>query len=291
MDGYYLPKGVEFSYHGCGNQEPMPVTRKHPKGKKNFMGDIGDQYGFVDRYGKIVIPFQYDNAYPFSEGVAVVYMQNSHKVRFGDGGIVEHAGLINQAGDVLIPITEGLISIDEFKNGRANAEKIVNWQQLKKDSGLPMDRKTGVIDVYGNEIIPFKYGHIGSYQEGLATVSIDQADESLYGFIDYDGNEVIKPQFDYASNFQEGLAAVKNYGPELDDFDEFGEWVFKNNLGDRAGYIDRTGRLVIPMIYHEVGDFQSGKAEVYIYEDEHTKKRGVIDRNGKLISPFEYVNY
>jgi hypothetical protein len=45
------------------------------------------------------------------------------------------------------------------------------------------------------------------------------------------------------------------------------------------GYIDKTGRLVIPMNFKEAGNFENGKADV----TTENNKAAVIDKTGKII--------
>ena len=45
------------------------------------------------------------------------------------------------------------------------------------------------------------------------------------------------------------------------------------------GYIDKTGRLVIPMDFKEAGNFENGKADV----TTENNKAAVIDKTGKII--------
>jgi hypothetical protein len=56
--------------------------------------------------------------------------------------------------------------------------------------------------------------------------------------------------------------------------------VFSNN---KAGMIDSTGKLAIPLIYEECGHFEKGKAQVY-----QKGKVGLIDKAGKLLIPCKY---
>jgi hypothetical protein len=67
-----------------------------------------------------------------------------------------------------------------------------------------------------------------------------------------------KDKYDYVGNFTEGLA-----------------WV---ELKDKAGFVDKTGKVVIPLIYDSVGYFTEGLAKV-----ELNGIAGLIDRTGKVV--------
>ena len=104
----------------------------------------------------------------------------------------------------------------------------------------------------------------GEFHDGLAPVKVG----SSWGYINRTGAWVIPPQFGKASNFSQGLAAVfikdkKVYAfinrqakgvLEVDatavgDFHDGIAMVVK---GDKCGYIDHTGKDVIPMVYRFV---------------------------------------
>ncbi|MCA2814269.1 MAG: WG repeat-containing protein [Microcystis sp. M090S1] len=107
---------------------------------------------------------------------------------------------------------------------------------------------------------------------------------------------VIAPKFDEASYFQEGLAKVRigdKYGYidktgktvipiQFDSIDvyEFQEGLAKVKIGGKWGYIDRTGKIVIGLQFNEVGDFSEGLAKVEI-----GGKWGYIDRTGEIVIP------
>jgi len=78
--------------------------------------------------------------------------------------------------------------------------------------------------------------------------------------------EVIEPKYDGVGYFSEGLAAAHN-----------GKW----------GFIDKTGKEVIPFIYSSAYSFSEGVAWVSM-ESGYNAKYGLIDKTGKQILPFEY---
>ena len=68
-------------------------------------------------------------------------------------------------------------------------------------------------------------------------------------------------------NFYEGLARL---------------WVYEKD-GTKTGYIDKTGKVVIPAEYGSAWEFSEGLAAV-----EKDGKIGVIDKTGKTVIPFQY---
>lgn len=165
--------------------------------------------------------------------------------------------------------------------------------------------KKGYINKSGSEIIPLKYDLAYPFKEGLAQVSVHSGYTYNCGYINKAGNEVIPLKYSSASWwFQNGTAVVgkdnkkfvidKNGNIVLDlstmydgvePFSEGLAWVSKNY---KCGYIDMSGKEVIPMIYDYVwGDtrdirrnFENGIAPARI-----SGKHGCIDADGNEIIP------
>lgn len=120
-----------------------------------------------------------------------------------------------------------------------------------------------------------------------------------YGFIDLKGTKVIEPIYDYATEFYEGYAVVSMYTDvEIKNqiIDTKGNVIFEN--GDAIspfvngyaafidtstylkGFIDTTGKIVIPPTYAVVSDF-TASGEAYAIDDEDALV--TIDAQGKVL--------
>ena len=103
----------------------------------------------------------------------------------------------------------------------------------RERSGLfPIEKngKWGFIDRSGKIVISPQFDAANYFYEGLACVMVDKKQYGNIvigknGYIDRSGNWIIKPQFDFASGFSEGLASVR--------------------IGEKSGYIDKSGDIVI----------------------------------------------
>ncbi|GEM_PF-1335139 len=231
--------------------------------------DASGKWGFVDTSGNVVIPFIYDDAGPFREGLAGVedasgkwgYIDKTGKIvisciyedayDFSDGlacvmdGLY---GLIDKTGKVIISccywnvgaIGDGLISIDDGSD------------------------KWGYIDKTGEVVIPCIYNDARGFREGLACV---EDTSGKRGYIDKTGEVVVPCSYNYASDFSEDLACVEDYSC-------------------KSGYIDKTGKVVIPCIYEDAWNFHDGLARV----KDSFGKWGYIDKTGKVVVPCIYKN-
>jgi len=200
-------------------------------------------WGFMNREGNQVIPFDFTNAGRFSGGVAPV-MIGHHNSQDEDGNWYSSArwGVIDQAGNTVVPFEYTWIG--NFVEGVAIA--------------FPVDGDGVVLlDRSGTVIVPSgRYTNIHDFSEGLAAVraAYTNGGEPAWGFINRHGYSVINPRFNFVGAFSEGFAPVSIGGWE----DVNGERI--NN--ERWGFIDREGNVVVPIEFHEVRAFSEGLAWV-----------------------------
>lgn len=163
--------------------------------------------------------------------------------------------------------------------------------------------KYGFIDKSGREVIKCIYDDASYFSEGLTCVKLN----GKYGFIDKSGKEIISPTYTTAGNFFDGLAPVdsnkiidksgrvifcvdKSYRNSVH---EFSEGLSHFSIDCMYGFIDTTGREVIPRIYDGAHKFSEGLACVKrkysspgmsLYQYKH----GFIDKSGKIVIPCIY---
>jgi hypothetical protein len=124
-----------------------------------------------------------------------------------------------------------------------------------------------MINKDGKEVIPFKYENVFYFNENNLAVVVHK---KKYGFINKKGELIVRAKYDAAEDFYESLAVVG----------------LKNKEGKLLyGYIDETGKEVIPCIYTNASSFDSGKAKVILIkgndgEKDFIEKEFYIDKNG-----------
>ena len=252
----------------CSDSENLDSTNsgnQDPKAKEK--GDllrlaivqIGDKWGYINYEGEVVIKPQFDNAEPFSEGMAAVKIGNAW-------------GYINHGGEIVIkpqfsaaePFSEGwaFVHISIYKSGSINRE--------------------------GKFFLGVNY-----FSEGLARVRIGDK----WGYINQVGEIVIEPQFERAGHFSEGLGrlpaveglavVVINYrtvgyinreGIFYSNEVSFSEGLARVRIGDKWGYINQISEIVIKPQFDDAGDFSEGLSPVKI-----GGKYGYINQIGEIV--------
>lgn len=216
--------------------------------------------GFVDAAGEWVIRPRYEDALPFSEGLAAV--KEDGKWGFVDtegkavlDGLFDEAYYFNQ-GVALVTVGEEHQLID--KSGRVLARSLGR-------TGLPAEGliatggktgKWGYLTLDGSPAISPQFDYAGDFSENLAVVIRD----GKAGYIDHTGAVVIPIQFDWAYDFSMGLAPVRQ--------------------GPRSGFINRSGEFAFELSFRDATQFLFGDAARFWTKDDQF---GYVLTSGKVI--------
>jgi len=283
-------------------------------------------WGYIDPYGKVIIPYQFENAGIFCEGRAHVRIHDKKCYINNKGKVVIRLPEIPEV--YYHPFEKWFESDDHFSEGLKAVQASEglfgaidgngNWVISPKFTGLldfsqglaqatiDTERvKTGFINQNGDWVIPPQFLDASNFSEDLAAVQFTE--EGKWGYIDRNGNVVISPRFESASPFSEGLAAVDEGSAFVDQeghmviqaqpgFHRFhpfsqGRASFNTSLepdDGQVGFMDRTGKKIIPPQFRAVWSFSEGLAAVWLPHG----KMGFIDLSGKLViqPQFDSVN-
>ncbi|WP_061250517.1 WG repeat-containing protein [Leptospira noguchii] len=222
--------------------------------------------GYMNLKGEVVIPFQYERAENFKNGLGSVQSSENQKW-----------GAVDKSGQLIIPF-KFLASL-YFED---QAVAIAN-----EDYDL-----YGVIDLSGRYMIQPKFESIGRFSEGLANVRDKKTRK--HGFIDLTGNYKIDPIFEYSNGFSGGFAAIHDDKSKWGHIDTSGKIAvptkfrstgdfsegFADALTNKWGYIDPTGTWAIQPTFTRTSRFSNGVAVVEI-----KNKYGLINTSGEYILP------
>lgn len=90
------------------------------------------------------------------------------------------------------------------------------------------NRKWGIINRRGEEIVPCIHNRLGGVDEGPAIIGIGK---ELW-YIDETGKKVLPCNYNDVRDFREGLASIRK--------------------DDKWGFVDKTGKEIIPCIYYPI---------------------------------------
>ncbi len=231
------------------------------------------KWGFIDKTGKVVIGFQYEDVdtFGFSKGLAGVEKN-------GMWGFIDKTGSFviepQYNGEIIIPFGDddraGIIISDTSWRAIDRTGKILSTDQMVSFSlteglkGFNKDGKFGYVDKDNKIVINPTYDMITDFREGFAAVK----KSGVWGFIDKTGKEVIAPQYLSASLFDSGAAIVKKTTGEILRIDKEGQ------------QLQSYGSL-----YYGIGNFSGGLAP-FAYEENGMY--GIIDISGKIVIEPKY---
>ncbi|MCB0532708.1 MAG: WG repeat-containing protein [Lewinellaceae bacterium] len=227
---------------------------------------VADKYGFVKMDGSIAIPFDFDDAEQFSEGLA--------PVKKGDSW-----GFIDTSGKTAIPFIYD--EVGEFVNHLAVVEK---------------DSFKGVIDNRGSTVIPLIYNSIipqlGNryftaqttkelcfFKAELKIMSVPAAEDTYGGF--FNKNIVMISKV----NDNVGLLVdvVFDEIASTDSLQCFSKSLLKSRQRGYWDVFDQEGIRISALQLDTIQSLQNGVAPV-----RKGTSWGALDASGKLIIPLEY---
>ncbi len=212
--GFYRDNGYVRNF-----SEGMVAVAKETSGAKQSYDRVL-KWGYMNKDGKLVVDYIYDEATDFSEGLAWVSNDEYHgfidkqgnKALDGTKYYIADAGMLNYA----------------FKDGLACVVKT-------DEEG---NAKYGYINKQGQEVVPCKYDAANPFSEGKAAVAVYNENDAdaqfpyVYSYINTKG--------DLLFSCKEGLKAG--------DFHEGMAWVTADE--QQYGFIDTTGTQTIPSRYY-----------------------------------------
>ncbi|RZJ33827.1 MAG: WG repeat-containing protein [Flavobacterium sp.] len=163
-----------------------------------------------------------------------------------------------------------------------------NWQYVNREGKIIINPQFAVASIF---------------RDGIALVK-SSGDNGKWGYINEDGKYVINPTYARATIFNEGLAWVvsENGAPVAIDVkgatkfsmqDAQNVRIFRESLaafskqdsiGEKWGFVDKTGKIVIPAQFESAGNFHDGKCFV----KNKDGKFGYIDTSGKIVINYQF---
>ena len=267
------------------------------------------KWGFIDTEGNVAIPFEYDIAYSFSEGLAIVGQatKNGEKTYYRLGFIDKENHLTwfeqNASEDDFKPI---YLPEDDTNNYFFSCGYVafVIYAETGEAWGIGGYGETRLFGTDGKEKFggaddnidfgwePIRLPVTENISAGFGMILNVQTGEKRVAIGDYDGTEIIDGKelsfMSVATPFNQGLAVA-----------EFTSWstTLDDNTDDTVEYfgvVDVNGNLVIPPKYtnymwngsvsYTVFDQGTGLASMA----DEAGKWGALNKQGETVIPFTY---
>lgn len=270
------------------------------------------KYGYINEEGKYIINPVYKDATDFGNGLALVVKENSklefinvkgetkisldqsvesaHK--FSEGlaliNVNNKFGYINTDGKIVIPAI--FDDADDFSEGLA---RVGQYDSAKNETQF------GFINKKGDLVINYQFKFVSNFKEGLALVN----NGTQSGYIGKDGKFVINPQFDNVSLFEGDYAALKQ-GELWGFIDKKGKIIinpqykaaglfYDNDIAavvstdGKTGFIDKEGKYTINPQFDYATRFYGDMSIIKM-----GNKYGLINKKGNItINPqFDAIN-
>lgn len=332
----------------CGTSPIAIIPQQKISNKFIVIADALGRWGFVDD-GKVVIPVQYDQTievlvkyagvkvnpnFVFVDQLNCLYpVLSSAKNdktgvflianRFCDGWAFRTScgDLITHFHDFQSYFHEGLALIETTKGwAYINLNGQISFRSGTSQAGsFKCDRAMlfanglcGFVDRNGTQIIPPIYNHAWGFNEGLAAVNFS----GRWGYIDPTGKNIISFKYKDARPFSEGMARVsdesglhftkkdgvvvffsvakfgfinnsgKHIIPKIfDNARDFSEGLAAVKTGNKWGYVTLSGTIEIPPIFEDAASFSGGLARVRL-----NNAYGFIAANGKMMIKSQYLD-
>ncbi|PJZ67682.1 hypothetical protein CH371_06685 [Leptospira wolffii] len=228
------------------------------------------KYGLIDSTGKEILRNEYDSIYT---------AQTGKYLRVKKGNLW---GVFDSKGKTVVPLKYATMGVIDFETG-----PFVYFR----------DGKYFLLDSNGKEkqLSP-KVLSEPSRIQGSPYLKF-AAGENLWGLLDLQGNIVLNPEYSYISTNPTGYWSVHEKGYEtylftpegklypmtrngISSWGEFSEGLASvGSNSTNYGFIDVTGKLVIPQEFSNVGSFSEGLASA----QKNGTKWGYIDKTGDFI--------
>lgn len=273
----------------------------------------GEAWGYINLEGTYIINPQFDEAYPFTDGLALVRKGGLYGYIDTEGSYVVNpkysaaasftshvAWTVEKGGAPTLIDEEGktLFSLKDVEKVWPFSESMAKFEKAVSDT----ESKYGFVNLRGEVIIPPIYDSAGVFSEGLANVM--EGNATVY--IDKDGRKVINDSLlKNTRPFHNGTAVVGN-GRDFGTIDRKGKFVINPQFSEMApdgdlfiistsgngdnnvGWCDKNGKFVINPQFGNAFPFGSADlAPVMI-----GKSWGYVDKKGKIvINPqFDYAS-
>ena len=198
---YNLEKSPEF-----GNLYD-DIKYSHTEGLFIARNRKTNKYGFVDKYGKVIVPIEYSRVEPFILGLAQVRKDTENGTRYG---------YVNTKGELIVNcIYDNKRHVSEIDNDYPN-------EYTDSIRIVSLNDKFGYINNKGELITKIEYDELIHFFKGVGVVRKGEK----YGFVNTHGELITKIEYDNVRKSKESTDGV---------------WLVSK--GGKYGYVSNKGEI------------------------------------------------
>lgn len=308
-----------YGYKNSKGKVIIPAQYDDAQGFYNGVAKVSknELYGLINFKGKVIVPLQYSEGMASKglldfEGnsVAIHYkvIKDENKVKPTDEDydfdlVSVKLGLIDRKGKwVVEPVYQeirrlsygGFVEVSKGDNeglfDRTGKQVLpCEFAFIKQDRksgfvfGSHLKGYTTVVDNNGKVLYPDKFGEVQWANHQHLGASLPKASKK-FGIFSIKGNAIIAPKYSKVRDFSEGFAAVRTGTNQDILHDNASDKII---LHERWGFVDKTGKEVVPIVYHEVANFSEGFSVIGTTKKSVVVslrfKYGLINKNGKVV--------
>jgi hypothetical protein len=266
-----------------------------PKNDQLAKINLKDKTGLFDiKQQKVLLPVVYDYISTYDDSTVLLVTKN---------GL---SGVYDFSGKMLAPVkyrdVVAFDSVYSFLKAKDTSKAEILNKRTHEIYKLPFD--TAFVAYEGRLMLVWQHGKSfmydidkkakveGDYSKGgfpeymgyFANHRAMVVKNQKFGYVDGKGNYVVQPKYDYISTFHKGVAAVY-------------ECLDTTARIYRYGYIDSTGKEIVPIIYDVPQEVVAKFTEEAFFGEEDSEvltlmkkdgRKGLAGLNGRIIVPVNY---
>lgn len=222
-----------------------------------------NKFGYIDETGKLIIPYIYDDADDFSDGMANVVKNGK-------------TGYIDITGKLVIPF--------KYESGKSF---MYGYARIPDgEIGFYIDKNDKKVVIKNTS----PYARTDEFKNGLIRISVN----GRHGFVNTKNEIVIPADYDRDPKFADGIIiaskeniyyAFDTTGKKILETKEklkyYDKGYIRFNRNEKEGMMDITGEIVLDPIYYSA--FYAGENVFEVMDKEKDQYR-YIDKSGKAVS-------
>jgi hypothetical protein len=237
--------------------------------------------GFMDLYGKLVIPYKYHQADNFVDGYAMVAINNKW-------------GIIDEKDKVIVPLQYEAVG-SKFSEGWLSVKQNGKWTFLNKEGeyingGQAVLENLKINTTATKNTEKVDTAAFMSYylvrKAGYTSPSGDSLHGGKWGLLDATKKTILPPVYDFLK-IDSARNLIFVYQGWAHSYSKQTGTTLDTAINPRVGIMGTDGKEKYPLVLREIFR-QEDKGQHFIVQNATHRKWGILNNQGKLIIPFDY---